>query len=60
MADFTLYLGRLETVVPVLGIAILRSAWVELDSIVQGVMWQPLLMFLKRMHLSSANHFKFS
>jgi hypothetical protein len=40
----------LETIVPVLGIAILRSAWVELDSTVQAIMWQPLLMFLKRMY----------
>ncbi|CAA7268465.1 unnamed protein product [Cyclocybe aegerita] len=32
----------------ILGIAILRSAWVETDTIVQSAMWQPLLMFLKQ------------
>lgn len=29
---------------------ILRSAWVELDPTVQEIMWQPLLVFLKRMY----------
>lgn len=37
------------SIVPVLGFAILRSAWVELDPTVQEIMWQPLLVFLKRM-----------
>jgi hypothetical protein len=40
----------LESIVPVLGFAILRSAWVELDPTVQEIMWQPLLVFLKRMY----------
>ncbi|KAF8970121.1 hypothetical protein BDZ97DRAFT_1792056 [Flammula alnicola] len=39
---------QLEAVIPTIGTAILRSAWVETDSTVQGVMWQPLLMFLKQ------------
>jgi hypothetical protein len=32
---------------PILSIAVLRSAWVEPDAAVRGVMWQPLLTFLK-------------
>ncbi|KAF8955512.1 hypothetical protein BDZ97DRAFT_1764791 [Flammula alnicola] len=39
---------QLEAVIPTIGAAILRSAWIETDSTVQGVMWQPLLMFLKQ------------
>ncbi|TFK41660.1 hypothetical protein BDQ12DRAFT_678315 [Crucibulum laeve] len=38
---------QLQTLVPALSPAILRSAWVEPDSTVQSVMWQPLLTFLK-------------
>ncbi|KII91341.1 hypothetical protein PLICRDRAFT_38089 [Plicaturopsis crispa FD-325 SS-3] len=30
-----------------LSVAVLRSAWIELDTAVQAVMWQPLLLFLK-------------
>ena len=33
------------------GTAILRSAWVEVDTMVQSTMWHPLLMFLKRKEL---------
>lgn len=40
---------HLETLVPTIGTAILRSAWIEMDSNVQGAMWEPLLVFLKRM-----------
>ena len=47
---FRIHLGQLEPIVPVLGFAILRSAWVELDPTVQEIMWQPLLIFLKRMY----------
>lgn len=43
-----LYEDRLESLVPTVGTAVLRSAWVEPDSNVHGAMWQPLLMFLKR------------
>ncbi|KAF8899801.1 hypothetical protein CPB84DRAFT_1780009 [Gymnopilus junonius] len=39
---------HLELLVPVLSTAILRSAWIEMDPNVQGVMWQPLLTFLKQ------------
>ncbi|KDR72553.1 hypothetical protein GALMADRAFT_752797 [Galerina marginata CBS 339.88] len=39
---------NLEALVPTLSTAILRSAWLELDTNVQGVMWQPLLTFLKQ------------
>ncbi|CCM05109.1 uncharacterized protein FIBRA_07316 [Fibroporia radiculosa] len=39
--------AHLNVLLPVLSRAILRSAWVEPDSIVRGSMWQPLLMFLK-------------
>ena len=45
-----MHLGQLESIVPILGFAILRSAWVELDPTVQEIMWQPLLVFLKRMY----------
>ncbi|KAJ3574319.1 hypothetical protein NP233_g1845 [Leucocoprinus birnbaumii] len=38
---------NISRIVPVLSSAILRSAWVEPDPLVQGVMWQPLLTFLK-------------
>ncbi|PPQ64462.1 hypothetical protein CVT24_008472 [Panaeolus cyanescens] len=33
---------------PLLSRAILRSAWIETDVLVQGSMWQPLLVFLKQ------------
>lgn len=56
-----MHLDQLETIVPVLGVAILRSAWIELDSTVQAIMWQPLLMFLKRMYyICIAIYVKFS
>ncbi|KAJ3517521.1 hypothetical protein NLJ89_g467 [Agrocybe chaxingu] len=42
----TLHKDRLSMI---LGIAVLRSAWVETDTIVQSVMWQPLLGFLKQL-----------
>ena len=45
-----LHSGQLGSIVPVLGFAILRSAWVELDPTVQEIMWQPLLVFLKGMY----------
>lgn len=54
---FACPLGQLETIISILSIAVLRSAWVELDSTVQVVMWQPLLMFLKRMHFTFAHRF---
>lgn len=38
---------HLESIVPVLSMAILTSAWVESDATVQAVMWEPLLLFLK-------------
>lgn len=38
---------RIQTFLPVLAPAILRSAWIETQSTVQSAMWQPLLRFLK-------------
>lgn len=38
---------ELDPLVPILSTVILRSSWVEMDASVQGVMWQPLLTFLK-------------
>jgi hypothetical protein len=40
-------IGSMERMLPTLSTAVLRSAWVEPDPAVQGVMWQPLLTFLK-------------
>ena len=40
-------IGSMERMIPILSTAVLRSAWVEPDAAVQGVMWQPLLTFLK-------------
>jgi E3 ubiquitin-protein ligase listerin len=37
----------MEKMLPMLSTAVLRSAWVEPDAAVRGVMWQPLLTFLK-------------
>ncbi|KAJ8454647.1 hypothetical protein ONZ45_g19221 [Pleurotus djamor] len=37
------------TVLPLLSIAVLRSAFVEPDTTVQNVMWQPLLTFLREL-----------
>ncbi|EMD34704.1 hypothetical protein CERSUDRAFT_116892 [Gelatoporia subvermispora B] len=37
----------LQPILPVLSSAILRSAWVESDTNVRSVMWQPLLTFLR-------------
>ena len=37
----------MDTFLPILSSAILRSAWVEPDPLVRGAMWQPLLVFLK-------------
>jgi len=34
--------------VSTVGMAVLRSAWVEMDTMVQSTMWHPMLMFLKR------------
>jgi len=39
--------AHLDSFLPVISSAILRSAWVEPDSNVRGVMWQPLLTFLR-------------
>ncbi|KAF8156982.1 hypothetical protein B0H34DRAFT_711453 [Crassisporium funariophilum] len=39
--------GQMDSFISTLGVAILRSAWMEMDSLVQSVMWQPLLTFLK-------------
>ncbi|KAF9477335.1 hypothetical protein BDN70DRAFT_881303 [Pholiota conissans] len=39
---------HLQTAVPIIGVAVLRSAWIELDSLVQSSMRQPLLQFLKQ------------
>jgi hypothetical protein len=38
---------HLDSIIPVLSAAILRSAWVESDATVQAGMWEPLLLFLK-------------
>ncbi|KAF8650294.1 hypothetical protein AX16_005322 [Volvariella volvacea WC 439] len=39
--------GRLQSYIPLLSTAVLRSAWVESDTNVHTAMWQPLLTFLK-------------
>ncbi|KAI0360435.1 hypothetical protein OH77DRAFT_1418351 [Trametes cingulata] len=39
--------AHVQPLLPVLSSAVLRSAWVEPDTIVRAAMWQPLLMFLK-------------
>ncbi|KAG5637584.1 hypothetical protein H0H81_004035 [Sphagnurus paluster] len=39
--------ARFESFLPLLSTATLRSAWVEPDTTVHSVMWQPLLKFLK-------------
>ncbi|KAG6877121.1 hypothetical protein C0993_010124 [Termitomyces sp. T159_Od127] len=39
--------SKLEPLLPLLSVAILRSAWVDSDTTVHAVMWQPLLKFLK-------------
>ncbi|KAH9887215.1 hypothetical protein C8Q73DRAFT_713250 [Cubamyces lactineus] len=39
--------AHMETFLPALSSAVLRSAWVEPDPLVRGAMWQPLLVFLK-------------
>lgn len=41
------YKGHLESLLPTLSSAILRSAWVDPDTTVHGIMWRPLLTFLK-------------
>lgn len=41
--------AHMEPLLQVLSSAVLRSAWVEPDTLVQGVMWQPLLTFIKGM-----------
>ncbi|KAI0336704.1 hypothetical protein GY45DRAFT_1377084 [Cubamyces sp. BRFM 1775] len=41
------YKDHLDTFLPTLSSAVLRSAWVEPDPLVRGAMWQPLLVFLK-------------
>ncbi|KAG5352362.1 hypothetical protein C0989_002683 [Termitomyces sp. Mn162] len=38
---------QLESLLPILSLATLRSAWVDPDTTVHAVMWQPLLKFLK-------------
>ncbi|KAF8634833.1 hypothetical protein AX17_004084 [Amanita inopinata Kibby_2008] len=38
---------RVLPLIPVLSSAVLRSAWVETDTNVHAIMWQPLLTFLK-------------
>ncbi|KAG6811117.1 hypothetical protein H0H92_008917 [Tricholoma furcatifolium] len=38
---------QMESLVPLLSVAVLRSAWVDPDPTVHAVMWQPLLKFLK-------------
>ncbi|KAF9447824.1 hypothetical protein P691DRAFT_670660 [Macrolepiota fuliginosa MF-IS2] len=38
---------HIAQVLPVLSSAVLRSAWVEPDTLVHGAMWQPLLTFIK-------------
>lgn len=37
------------------GMAVLRSAWVEIDTMVQSTMWHPMLKFLKREELLYSN-----
>ncbi|KAI0371298.1 hypothetical protein BV20DRAFT_1035310 [Pilatotrama ljubarskyi] len=39
--------AHIRPLLPVLSSAVLRSAWVEPDTIVRTAMWQPLLVFLK-------------
>ncbi|KAF9003444.1 hypothetical protein BDQ17DRAFT_1425395 [Cyathus striatus] len=46
-AVVTSYKDGVDKVVHTLSTAVLRSAWVESDSTVHAVMWQPLLIFLK-------------
>ena len=41
------YLGAIETFVPILSVAVLRSAWVETDPGVRRALLQPVLIFLK-------------
>ncbi|KAG6845000.1 hypothetical protein H0H87_001772 [Tephrocybe sp. NHM501043] len=38
---------QVESLLPILSVATLRSAWVDPDTTVHAVMWQPLLKFLK-------------
>ncbi|KAG6916946.1 hypothetical protein DXG01_004633 [Tephrocybe rancida] len=38
---------QLESLLPLLSVAALRSAWIDPDTTVHAVMWQPLLKFLK-------------
>lgn len=38
---------HISPAVPVLSSAVLRSAWLEPDALAQGVMWRPLLTFIK-------------
>ncbi|KAI0646534.1 hypothetical protein C8Q79DRAFT_910042 [Trametes meyenii] len=37
----------MRPLIPALSPAVLRSAWIEPDTLVRGAMWQPLLIFLK-------------
>lgn len=46
-------IGHLDPLLNVLSSAVLRSAWVEPDTIVRAAMWQPLLMFLKGQYAST-------
>lgn len=39
--------GSMQRMLPLLSIAVLRSAWVEPDTTVRNVIWKPLLTFLK-------------
>ncbi|KAG1741443.1 uncharacterized protein EDB91DRAFT_1130453 [Suillus paluster] len=41
------YKGAIEPFIPILSVAILRSAWVETDPGVRNTLFQPVLLFLK-------------
>ncbi|KAG1837363.1 hypothetical protein DFJ58DRAFT_863015 [Suillus subalutaceus] len=41
------YKGAIEPLIPILSVVLLRSAWVETDSGVRNVLFQPVLVFLK-------------
>ena len=38
--------GNLDAFLPILSVAVLRSAWIEWDAVVRTSMWQPLLKFI--------------
>ncbi|KAF8151620.1 hypothetical protein B0H34DRAFT_801324 [Crassisporium funariophilum] len=44
----TTHKEAVRSLLPTLSTAVLRSAWMELDTMVQATLWQPLLVFLKQ------------